>query len=157
MKTMTPELAQRFKVLQIIGFALPLGVVVFAVVAAVLGPVGQQPADPAMLNMLRLACVALIVGTVPIALVLRRAMISQLAQREADDMQIMNAFTNATILAIALAEGPALFGAVVLLLSGTPSDIVLVALPLIGMLWHMPTRSRWEKFVDSVHQQKTRM
>jgi hypothetical protein len=62
----------------------------------------------------------------------------------------MQAFNTSTIIGAALAEGAALFGGVILLLSGQPVDLLLVAVPLLVLLSRFPTAGRLESFVRTV-------
>lgn len=150
--------------LQMIVAALIVGVITFTIVALALGGMqsgpGQAPAPAqtgslSMANTLRLVCAALIAGTLMVFPIVRRGQIGVLSRQASggdaeDRAQIMQAFTATTIIGGALAEGPALFAAVILLLTGNPVDLILVAVPLLVLLSRFPTAGRWESFVRTI-------
>ena len=47
-------------------------------------------------------------------------------------------------------EGPALFGGVILLLCGDRRDLILIAIPLLVLIWRFPAAGRWETFVEEI-------
>jgi len=47
-------------------------------------------------------------------------------------------------------EAIALFGGVILLLSGDRRDLILIAVPLLVLIWRFPTAGWWETFVEEI-------
>lgn len=155
--------------LQMIVAALIVGVITFTIVALAVGGMqsgpGQAPAPAqagslSMANTLRLVCAALIAGTLMVFPIVRRGQIGVLSRQtsggDADDRaRLMQAFTATTIIGGALAEGPALFGAVILLLTGELQDLILIAVPLLVLLFRFPTAGRWESFVRGIQVQRS--
>ena len=158
-------LQARLKTLQIIAFALIMGVAIFAAVVATLhvapssgagAPAAANPASP--VPVLRYIAGALGLTGCAIAMILTmprgrrdyRAVESMGAASDAPDIQrLFGKFFVKRIAAYAMLEGPALFGAVLTLLSGNLNDLAFVAVPLVCMLLIFPTASKW----DAVGQQ----
>ena len=159
------------RTLQIIIAALFFGSLIFGVIAFLLGPVGQQPppATPAsgqaaaggmpMPAMLRLVWGALAAGELLMFPVVRRANLKLLVEEPAADEQadreaLMQSFRQLSIIAGALADGAALFGGVILLLTGNPMDLLLVALPLLALAIMFPTAGKWDAFTAKIRNER---
>lgn len=140
--------------LQLLAVALVAGVVAFAGYAWLYSPAGAGPIGSA--PVLRYAWVAVAVSEMPMLLVMRGAMIGRAAalprgQPAVPDVSRLRAdtfevFRTWAIIALAIFESIALFGATILLLSGEQLDILLVAVPLVGLLATFPTFGKWQAF-----------
>jgi hypothetical protein len=159
------------RTLQLTIAALFFGSLVFGVIAFFLGPVGQQPppAPPAsgqaaaggmpMPALLRLVWGALAAGELLMFPIVRRANLKLLVEEPATDEQadresLIQSFRQLSIIAGALAEGLALFGGVILLLTGNPMDALLVALPLLALAVMFPTAAKQQAFVQRIHNER---
>jgi hypothetical protein len=150
----------RLKTLQVIAIALILGVAMFAAIAAGVsmsrqargGGVAGPPSSNRDLNVLRYVAGALVFSGCVVALVMvarsskRASLVSDVVQREQDEGQLFGRFFTVRLTAYALLEGPALFGAVLVLLGGNLFDLAIVAVPLACMLLIFPTSGKWEAF-----------
>jgi hypothetical protein len=149
--------------MQIIVSALILGVVTFAIIAFLTGGLLQspqpatQPGPGSILLTLRMACGLLIVVGACAPFAVRAVQVRMLAQAvngdasegavdrgqtEANAAETMQMFGSGLIICAALAEGPALFGGVILMLSGEPLDLLLIAVPLTILILQLPTAGR---------------
>ena len=161
-----PAGTQTLRTQQIVFGALIVGLVTFTIVALVVGPQMNRSGNtglPQMLNILRLACGALIFGTVAVFPVVKSAHLKNLVNASRaghhdgdveDADAFFPAFATINIIGGALAEGPALFAAVILLLSANPLDLLLVVVPLAVLVWRFPTRGRWESFVLAIDRER---
>lgn len=168
------SLQERLTPLHLIGACLITGVVVFAGVALTIGPIGSPAAaggtttapvaGPLSMPMLmRLIWGVLALTQIPLAFFIvlpftkRAAAIrrsdSSLANsgrsRSADNavhVPTFNAFSTASLISLALLESLALLGAITLLMSGNPIDLLLVGVPVLLMLAVFPTTDRWHNF-----------
>jgi F0F1-type ATP synthase membrane subunit c/vacuolar-type H+-ATPase subunit K len=149
----TSDTARRLTVLRIIAVALISGVVMFTVVALLVGPVGTVA--NATLNTLRLICGGLVVLGLAASFGVRSAMTTQGARKAAaSNPELLQGFASSTLVSLALAEAPAIFGAVIVLLGGHAIDALLILVPLTLMMWAFPTVDRWEAFQRSVEDQR---
>jgi len=162
--------SQAIRTIQIIVGAMILGIVVFAIVGLALGGVaqGQSVAPPgggqagglSQPNLLRLIWLVMVAGMLPAGVLLRRMQSGQavrsVADAEAIDREaLLPVYMTMTIISAAMAEGAALFGCVMLLLSGSPMDLIFIALPLLVMLWLFPTPGKWRGFVERVERERS--
>ena len=145
------------RTLQIIVSGLIGGVVMFAVIASTVAPIGQAGTN---LDALRIGLGLVFISGVPAVFVLRRLMLRpggtgspnpyatpEPAGDGASDPNVLQRFTAGTIMSCAIMEGIALFAVVVFLMSGSPIDLVAAAVPLAIMgVGFFPTRGRWEAF-----------
>lgn len=148
------ETRKRLTSLQVIGVALISGVVMFALIAWMEAPAGSTPGNVIMI--LRYAWAALAVSELPMMFILRQAMLGRAAllrrnapQGESNssiDEAVFAIFRGWSIIALAIPESLALFGCVIMLLSGQPLDGWLVVAPVVAMLAVFPTSTRWETF-----------
>ena len=160
----TESARQTLRTQQIIFGGLMCGLVAFTVVALVVGPRMSRPptATPPPVDILRLACGILILATLAVFPLVKRAHLNTLAKvmswkKDEDDGRkgLLAAFGTINIIGGALAEGPALFAMVILLLSANPLDLLLVAVPLAVLVWRFPTRGRWESVVLSIDRERS--
>lgn len=160
---MNSEIQARLRVLQMIAGALIMGVAAFAAIAVVVG--GGQNAQPpgssaagggSMIQTLRLVAGAVMMGGIIGAvafMAFNRKSAAQLRQyagatAHEDELQsqLFGRFFVGAIISMALLEGPALFGAVIVLMGGNAMDLVLVAIPVAAMVATFPTTGKWERF-----------
>ena len=150
----------RLRVMQIIAFALVLGVLTFISIAIYVVQItdgGQgigQPGGPPILSLLALGMLALLAI---VSLVLPNALLRQgmrrIARREfqpppsvepspaADAEQILGLRQSTLIISLALIEGPAIFACVAYLLEGRPFVLAVVGLAIGLMLVRFPTQA----------------
>ncbi len=148
------ETPKRLTSLQVIGVALISGVVMFALIAWMEAPAGSTPGNVIMI--LRYAWGVLAVSELPMMFILRQAMHGRAAllrrhapkdgEHSTIDAAVFAIFRGWSIIALAIPESLALFGCVIMLLSGQPLDGWLVVAPVVAMLAVFPTSSRWETF-----------
>lgn len=137
-------------VIQIIGLALVGGAVTFTIVALFLntaGSVGGAGSPP--LTIFRYAWVAALCVIVVLSIILTttaRRVARVRAADGVDDASIMSLYGSTTIMRLALWEGAAILGAIILLLSGHTLDVALALTPLFGMVYYFPTTERWRAF-----------
>ena len=134
--------------MRVIVLALVFGLATFSVVGAVLGPVGGDEAGgfdlgvPAIAIAAGLAVVALVVPFVVRPLLAHRvAGRRKEAEVEIADGKVPAELASATIVAAALAEGPGMLGAVLLLISGDLAYLVPAGAGVVGILAMLPTRA----------------
>jgi hypothetical protein len=136
--------------IQMIVGALALGLAAFtAVAAAVVASRGPLSPDPHLANMLLIVLFPLWFASVIGGVVLGRATSSRLARGPAEGRtpeSLLAQFSSITIIRSALAEGPGLFGAIVLLLSGWYAAALAPFLSLVVMALSFPTRERLDAF-----------
>jgi hypothetical protein len=140
--------------LQLIAVALIGAVVMFAGYAWLYSPAGTGPTGSA--HILRYAWIAVAVSEMPFLFILRGAMIGRAAAMHRSQPAITDAarlrastfsvFHTWIIIALAIFESIAIFGGTILLLSGAQLDILLVAIPFVGLLAMFPTGGRWQSF-----------
>ena len=172
------SLQKRLAPLHLIGACLIGGVVVFAGIALTMGPMGS-PSPPAtagaagitltMPVIMRIVWGALALMQIPLAFFLRLPMINRAAAIRRSDSSMANAgisgagddavhpptfgaFHTASLISLALLESLALLGAITLLMSGDPTDLLLVGVPVGLMLAVFPTTGRWRNFDRTVHE-----
>lgn len=158
----------RLRVLQMIAGALIMGVVVFAMVAIATGNRGGGGAGgsggapgPASASAatLRYVAAAVLFSGITVAFIMNAVMrksvagppdFQQTGEREPLSIHLVfNRFFTMTIISLALLEGPALFGAVIVLLTGDMPDLAFVAVPVVGMLALYPTQNKWRNLLQS--------
>jgi hypothetical protein len=159
--TINAAMLSRLRTLQIISAALVLGVAIFAAIVATMaiaqqsaGAVSLSPPTNAPVDILRYVAGALVVTGCAIAVGLNvtagRSGGTTNPGSESDGMADLSAlfarFFMRRLTAYALLEGPALFGAVLVLLGGNFSDLAFVGVPLTLMLLMFPTTGKWENF-----------
>jgi hypothetical protein len=137
------ESAALLRSTQIIVVALILGVVTFAVVAAVIGPFGQAfPPIALGLDAIELTAIAVSISMAAASFVVPPKILE--SARERSDLSRAEAFRTSRLIASAMCEGPALLWCVALLLSGKWWYLGPIAL-LIGLLvLHIPSRDAYE-------------
>lgn len=148
------ESHRRLTSLHVIGVSLISAVVMFALIAWMEAPAGATPGSTLMI--LRFAWGGLAVSELPMMFILRQAMFGRavLLRRNAPrtgstsaiDDAVFMIFRGWSVIALAIPESLALFGCVILLLSGEPLDGLLVVAPVLAMLAVFPTVNRWEAF-----------
>lgn len=149
---MTPT-ARPFAATRIILGAMALGVLAITVVAAYLRATMEPSTDRSLARLLPLVLVGIALSEIPVFLVLRKVFAERARERRAESLELLKQgllplpLATFAILGAALAEGPGLFGAVILILGGP--WIVLVA-PLLSVALiaaQMPQRARLESLV----------
>ena len=128
---------------QILVVALTLGVALFAVVAAVMGPIGR-PLPPVVLGLdaIELVAIALSIGMVATAFLLPPRLVESM--RPHGQEKRVQMFRVSRVLAAAMCEGPAILWCVALLLAGKWWYLAPIAL-LIGILvLQIPSRDSFE-------------
>jgi hypothetical protein len=148
------ETRKRLISLHVLGVALIGGVIMFALFAWLEAPAGSVHGNAIMI--LRFAWGGLALSELPVMFILRQAMLGRAAllHRNAPhlpaskpiDEAVFMIFRAWSILALAIPESLALFGCVIMLLSGEALDGVLIAAPVIAMLAVFPTGDRWRAF-----------
>jgi hypothetical protein len=136
--------AVQLRLTQTIVVALAAGVVVFAVVAAFLGPI-SEPFPPIVMGLdpIALAAIACTVSVVFVLFIVPQRRVDSVRDGEPD--QRVHMFRASRLVAAALCEGPALFWGVALLLSGTWWYLVPIGM-LTGLLvMQVPTRDSFER------------
>lgn len=142
-------LAARVRTLQLSAAALPLGVLVFAVVVLVLPAARPEPPRPPIVTWIGvlLAAAQVIVSTILptlIAASARRRLAGQ-----TDDSLWAAVYQTRLIVRLALLEGPALLLLIAYLLEGTVLSLALTAMLLALMLLHFPTEARVRDWIQS--------
>jgi hypothetical protein len=144
--------------------ALIMGVAIFAAIAVVVGggqnaqpPGGSSAGGGSMIQTLRLVAGAVMMGGIIGAVAFtafNRKSAAQLRQtaganttEEELQSQLFARFFISAIISMALLEGPALFGAVIVLMGGNAMDLILVAIPVTAMVAMFPTTGKWQRFV----------
>lgn len=128
---------------QIVVGALAAGVLVFAGIAAVLGPLGDPPPPVALgLDGIALAAVVVTLGAVAASFTVPPRLVE--GARGSPPEQSSQVFRTSRVLGAALCEGPALFWCVALLLSGNRWYLAPVALLVALLLLHLPTNDGFE-------------
>lgn len=138
--------------LRLVVGAMAVGVLGLAVVAAVFGPLELQQGAAPPTKLLAIICVALMAAEA-VAYVAVRGMIISRVRVEGDAPQLvgaLRAFMSLSIIGAAMAEGVALFGAIVVLLGGVGLNILLVAVPFAVLLTQFPSQARWESFLERI-------
>ncbi len=148
--TMQPQtIEQRLRVLQILHGSLVMGVVTFAAVVFVLGKSATMSGTP--LLALRLGCCALLAISVVASLVIRKAVVRWVATRTAaTELESIGPYVTVWLTKAALAEGAALLAAVTFMLSADLTDAALIGAGLAILASMIPTRGRWERFMEDV-------
>jgi peptidoglycan/LPS O-acetylase OafA/YrhL len=143
---------------KIILFALAAGVLMFAVVASVLGPVGgpaEEGADDSLGQTLLYALGAMALGVLPLAVVLRRWGFSRVEHRreeaiaEIDDGRIPQELAGAILVSAAAVESVGLFGCVVVLITGNMIALAAPAVAVVGILMSVPSEESLRAGVES--------
>jgi hypothetical protein len=147
---------QRLRVLLIIHAALMMGVVIFALIVLMM----QRPPTLAgnQLLMMRIACGATLAMAVVVATVVRRAIVQRLASRDRmpGETELLQAFAGYSIMKAAFAEGAALFGTVIFMMSSDNRDLILIVASLIVLASMIPSPNKWASFVVAVEAQRGR-
>ncbi len=139
---MQPDAAEpesQLRSLQMTVVALILGVVVFAAIAATLGPLGT-PFEPLAAGLDPIAIVAtlLTISCAAMSFVVPGRLVGAISSD--DPARKLAAYRNGKIVAVALLEGPALLWCVALLLGGNRWFLAPIAVLLVLMAAHFPTR-----------------
>lgn len=146
---------------QILVGALLAGVATFAAVVASLVASGSlKPQQPDLVLPLGVGLAALFVAGVVAAVGVGRLVVR--ANREAwakhpdpePDLMLMP-FVSLTIMRAAFLEGPAILGVVALLLTGEWAMLAGTVLGAAGLLLIMPTRDRFDAFIQNVSGRQT--
>ena len=146
---------QRIRVLQIIVYAMMGGLGVFMVVALALSPIGDT--TPEAVNMFLAVLGGLAVMEAMTYLAMRGMILAQLRkwfEREppGDDAEarVLPAMTTITLIRSAMIEGTALFGTVILLLSGWKVLAVVPVLGIVLLAMGIPTETRLRELATSI-------
>jgi len=144
---------RRLRTLQIIVLALAGGVGVFAIIASIMQP--TSTVQPGQVNMLRIVCLVLLAVMAPFGLAFRTMSTASPHAAEPDDRAIMSRFFMSTIIGCATLEGPALFAAVIYLISRNPIDLLIAGIPLAMMIvLFFPTSMRFEDYRRNVRERQ---
>jgi len=137
-----PEAA--FRANRWILWALAGGVVLFASVVSVIEPIGVD-FEPVLLGLDVLGIVALVVTVQALVLsyFLPPRMVA--AAKDGDTTKRVAIYGTSRIVAGALCEGPALLGCVAMLLSGNRWYLAPIALLVVAIVQHAPTRDSFEE------------
>jgi len=134
--------------MRIIVLALVSGLAVLSAVGAVIGPVGGDEAGgldlgvPAVAIAAGLAVLALVMPFVVRPLLAHRvAGRRKEAEAEVAEGKVPAELASATIVAAAVAEGPGMLGAVLLLVSGDLAYLAPAVAGVVGILAMMPTKA----------------
>lgn len=153
------------RVAQMLVGALMLGLLAFSGVVAFLALSGLAPASgtatsaasaPQAFTNLLIGVMAAMTLACAIAGFVLRSVITTAARKQAEagvafaEPQLLARFQTATILRAALAEGPALFAAVIVLLTGDWRALFGAAFGLLMLAAIFPLRGRFENFVRTV-------
>lgn len=143
------------RVSQLIVLSLVMGVLIFIAVIELIvkpAPPSTTQAPPADL-MLMAAGAALLLGLAVSMFIPKRLLLNAARNaRTQDEVRdaITPAYVTASVLRGALLEGPSLFGAVVVFLTGDRLGYVIAAIGLLALLISLPTRDRLEALVESI-------
>lgn len=139
MDTRIADPARALRSLQITIAALMLGVVAFAAIAAVVGPIGT-PLEPIVAGLDPIAVTAALVtiSCAAMSFIVPARLVG--AMPSDDPARKLAAFRASRIVAVALLEGPALLWAVALLLGGNTWFLAPIAVLVVLMAAHFPTR-----------------
>jgi hypothetical protein len=139
---------------QVLVGALLAGLLSFTGVVLALQTSGSVTTPPGASpdNVLLIVMGVLTIATFAGSLVMRRLHIGQLRRMaeqgvEMSDRLLMGRYAIVLILRAALAEGPALFGAVIVLISGNMLGFLGTAFGAIVLLAIFPTRGKFDGFV----------
>ena len=153
------ETRKRLTPLHVIGVSLISAVVIFALIAWMEATAGATSGN--ILMILRFAWGGLAISELPMKFILRQAMLGravllrrnvpQTGAATSINEAVFAIFRGWSILALAIPESLALFGCVILLLSGEALDGLLVVAPVLAMLAVFPTGNRWEAFNQLVN------
>ncbi|MCL4210749.1 MAG: hypothetical protein KJZ68_08790 [Phycisphaerales bacterium] len=164
-----PDLRPRWRVLQVITAALVMGVMIFGAVVAAMPPMtggagsgggGGAGAPGLDIQMLRLICLGLAGSGLVGGLVIRQSMSRLPAPTSGMTMQVSSPehwafqrFFVATIVGLALLEGPALFGVVIHLLGREPIDLAIAGGCVVLMAaLHFPSEGRAVRAIHAADQ-----
>ena len=135
--------------LRVVVAALGIGVVAFAVVAVIVGPLALPEDGGLPEHALAVVC-ALLMVTEAVAYFLVRRHVMAKIPAGTDTRSVLEAlktFSLICLMGCAMAEGIALFGGVVVMLEGLGLNVLLVAVPFAALLVQVPTNGRWESFL----------
>ncbi len=127
---------------QIVIAALALGVVIFAGVAAYVGPIGT-PIEVGGKDLLAIVAVVVTLQALPLSFVVRAKLVK--AAQEHEPARRIAAFRASRIVAAALCEAGGLLWCVALLFSGNILYLGAVAVVVAVMFLHVPTRESFEE------------
>lgn len=151
--TQSPAIATMLRANQIIVFSFIFGVLSFAVVVIFLRSSGNSsPSDGLPVNLLLAILGALLLSAVVVGAVIRTAMVGGL-RRKSDrgetihDAVLLQKFGMLTIMRAALAEGAALFGVVLTLISSSWFGLAGAAVAIVLLALAIPTRGKFDAFV----------
>ena len=148
--------SERLRAMQIIAFALPMGVVIFlGIVLFLVYGRANAPAPPQQ----SLPIITIISGVfflvtgslsfiVP-QFITRAALTQQAAQSEARDANaLLGLRQTSMIISIALLEGPAFFALIAFLVEQQPLVLIVPGLALLGMLAQFPTENSVRNWLE---------
>lgn len=139
--------------LRIVIAALAAGVLVFAVVAQVLGPFHKpgenELFDTYLPGIIPAVAAGALVGRAVLGAVLTKQLSEQrnTALEQAKQGLVPNPLRSLTIIGAALFEGVGMLAGVALLLTGHWSSYLAIAFSLAGILYHLPTQEKVERAV----------
>ena len=138
--------------LSIVVGAMGMGVLVFGVVAVMVGPLALPEDQGLPEHTLAIVCAVLMVVEGIVYIMVRGQIQRKVPARTdaAGALEALKAFTSVSVIGWAMAEGIALFGGVVVMLEGVGVNILLVAIPFAALLIQLPTWGRWESFLERV-------
>jgi preprotein translocase subunit SecY len=153
-----PDARNPFLAMQIIAFALIQGVVVFGIVAVVMG-LNREPGDPfityiaagfgALMIVMRLVVPPIIANSMVGRLCRETSGLNEPGQRDDERRRQLTAIYQSTmIIGMAFLEGAAFFNLVAYLSEVSPISLVVAGILLALMALAFPSRSRVETWID---------
>lgn len=128
--------------LTVLTFAFVGGTAAFTVLAVILGPVGDEPFDPAIAQVLVFVSLGIALAETAAMFVIYPAQTRRLLAAESIDDRIP-ILKGRTILMLSFGQGSALFAAVVMMLTGVRFEVSPGFVPLVlALAMVMPTRAR---------------
>ncbi len=146
---------QAVRIGRIVLLAMALGLIGFTTAAAI----AARPAMEVMPEGKRMMIIVMFAMTLACAVayfVIRRLIVTKLRttwEQEPQDDPVavcVTPYFMLTVIFAALAEGPALFAAVVLVLTAQWAVLIIPGLALLAMMFSLPSRYRIEQFASSV-------
>lgn len=151
--TQSPAIATMLRANQIIVCSFIFGVLSFAVVVIFLRTSGNSStSDGLPVNLLLAVLGGLLLAAAVVGAIIRTAMVGGL-RRKSDrgetihEAALLQKFGMLTIMRAALAEGAALFGVVISLLSQSWLGLAGAAVAVVMLAMAMPTRGKFDAFV----------
>ena len=158
--TSTGSLPPRLLQLKIIVGALASGVVAFAVIAIFLassGSLGQVAADAGFTRTLLMVLALFGLGLAVAFPLVRKSLVGKVRAEwrggggaPAEDQRLIGHFQTLTIIGAAMAEGFALFGGVIYLVTAHPAALAGVVIGLLILSRFFPTEARFARFAEEI-------